>query len=180
LQRYGRLKQYLIYSHAQFWFWGQDLEHHKAKTFLAYGFEQFPPPPGVTGRSMYLLRLSETRFLCLWAYGFLIGEVGKRGLFVRRGSFRLEITREIFSKFPTEHLTSENLLLSRAKGDLRLARLWHDYRSSLISTVFHYEKWIQEKMGLKYRQHCLDRWRNKDFKLENAFPILNELSIDLR
>ncbi len=171
----ARLRQYLIYSHAQFWFWGQDLEHHKAETFLAYGFERFPPPPGGIGRSMYLLRLSQDRFLCLWAYGLLIADVGKRGLFVRRGSFRIEITREIFSEFPSSHLTYEGLTLSRAKGDFGATRLWQEYRSSLMSTILHYEKWIENKLGSHYRQQCLSRWRNKAFQLDTAFPLLLEL-----
>ena len=169
---FSQLKQYFIYSYAQFWFWGQDLAHHKQQTFIAYGFKRFPPPSDTGGKSMYLLSLSHGRFLCLWAYGLLIGECGKRAVFLRRGSFKLQITEEVILNLPDEYMTFESLRLNLVKGDSASVRLWWQYQSELISTILNYESWIFSQMGPAYRPTCLKRWRHKKFELNTVVPTL--------
>lgn len=173
--RFSQLRRYLTYSYAQFWFWGQDLAHHKHQTFTAYGFKRYPPPAGVGGKSMYLLSLPREQFLCLWAYGLLIGERGKQAVFVRRGSFKLQITKEPFFDLPGEHLTLESLHLSPVKYNAAAVRLWWRYQPELIAAVLGYETWIFSQMSSDYRQLCLKRWRHNKLELTTVVPTLMSL-----
>jgi hypothetical protein len=172
---FSLLKHYLNYSYAQFWFWGQDLEHHKQKTFMTYGFRRFPPPSWAGGRSMYLLPLAEGRFLCLWAYGLLIGEVGQRAIFFRRGSLKLQITEHIMTEIPSGHVTFESLQLVPGKNSSAAIQIWWRYQSMLVDAILAYECWIRDRMGSSYRKRCLKRWKHKDFDLDRLIPTLLEL-----
>jgi hypothetical protein len=125
---------------------------------------------------MYLLKLSSNRFICLWAFGILIGEVGKRAAFLRRGSFKVMITRDIMPEHPSTHLTLENLKLSPLKGDQGAIQIWSEYRVYLFSTIIGYERWIENQMGSHYRQECANRWRYLHFDSKSIIPTLTELS----
>jgi hypothetical protein len=171
----SRLRHYLEYTYAQFWIWGQDLQHQKKNTFLAYGFKRFPPPEPIGGKSMYVLTLGESRFLCLWAFGILIGAPNEPAFFIRRGSLRPKITYRI-SAAPLRYIALEELDAVRMEAKPELLARWEKHRKVLIGFLIRYEAWIETKLGQTYRVECLKRCKARSFPQESLIPTLIELN----
>ncbi|MFO0816861.1 MAG: hypothetical protein U1A77_02890 [Pirellulales bacterium] len=77
----------------QLWCFGRDIsspEH--GNLLLEFGFDRLPHPHSASIASIYQLRLSEGRSLILRGFGVFWGDDRWGGLFVRRRSFRPQLT----------------------------------------------------------------------------------------
>lgn len=161
----GRIAEFRRRSEAmllQWWNWGLDIQENRRKLFSDYGFERFPPPKDVGGKSMYCRDLGDGRFLCLWSWGLLLGQTGKesqgqQSWYLEKGRLKPRVAARKWESIPTAYMTREELKLSRAASSV-------DAASAMLvisSEIERHEGFVRQALGedyLPYRERCRRRW----------------------
>ena len=141
----------------QMWCWGQDVKRKEGNLLLNYGFTCERPPQGAEKASTaYLLKLGNQESLMLWTFGLFYARAPIGGMLLKRQKFMplLTPTSEALTntwklaEFPEISLPQTPEEASTACTLLSEALYW----------VSSYEQWIESKLGLEYRQRCLERW----------------------
>jgi hypothetical protein len=144
-----------------FWAWGQDLQHKKRKTFLAYGFKRNPPPKQIGGKSMYMFHDSEIGFVCLWAFGIMAESRDGRCYFFKRGRIRPWVLSP-FQSPPFDYVSLEQLKSRQVRANYTYqVDLIREALSSILPFIVRYEAWIESQFGSEYRTRYLIQYQKK-------------------
>ena len=143
----------------QIWCWGQDILSSKGNLLVRHGFQRTEKPAGTNFASLYRLDLSPQSRVILRGFGVFFGDNRWGGVFLRRFSFKPQLTPSSdFSRpaWSTEELPP--LISPPADRALDCQHLLLE----LINWIYQYECWVVEQVGLDYRAETLLTWSEKN------------------
>ena len=140
----------------QLFCWGKDIEYPGGNLLMNYGLERTPAPAKSTAASLYRIAPSPTSRIVLRGFGLFIGDDRWGGVFIRRGTFRPQLTR--FADLSRPAWLAEDLPRLR-----KLKTADHDNVQRLLVAltcwIRDYEFWIVANLGLTYRRRSLSPWK---------------------
>lgn len=149
-----RRKQLADLLDQQLWCWGQDVKAPDGNLLVAYGFDRHAPPSHLKTASQYVIKRHATS-VTLRGFGVVIAEENSPALFLRRYSFE----PMFFEQSPK----ADDLWQSEVLPEIRRPQLASEWRTAgrvvrlFLQLVSDYERWIQLRQGLAYRNACLQR-----------------------
>lgn len=137
----------------EMWCLGQDVQRPEGNVLCGIGMCQYRVSPPTRAATMYTARLPAGGDLFLWGFGAFLGDPELGGVFVRRGDFspRLLDRSEAYGVHNVPSLGP--MRVPTSSRDLLRAR---SLLPQLVGWFAHYEHWVSESIGRRYRQACVD------------------------
>lgn len=139
----------------QMWCWGQDVRRPEGNLLLAYGFTRYHCFEAK--RSSYLLAPTPDCQIALWGFGMFYGDAPMGGLFLKRYEFQPKLTAS--AHLPSSCIAQAEAPPAHKPRTPDEAARTRNLAAAALRWISHYEQWIALNVGVNYRQHCIDKWR---------------------
>ncbi len=149
----------------QMWCFGQDIQHKAGNILLRLGFCQNRARD--TKQSTHYTALSRTGgTVSLWGFGMHYGEPDHGGVFLQRYRFEPRLT----NCQQGDGIHDPKQLLANRPTTVSQMRQLNHLLPNLLGWVAHYEHWIAETYGTKYREAVLQARQKKSLLAAKELP----------
>jgi hypothetical protein len=159
----------------QMWCWGRDVLYPGGNLLIRRGFTRCPKPienlpsapplssnhsprPPVSA-SGYVQLPSDGPWIGLWGWGMLFGQKGHGTILLRR--FRFNPVLLDNTEIPLELTTTDNQMTAGYPTSRSPENTLSQLFAAGLTWIAQYEEWVQQHIGLEYREACVAEWFKK-------------------